>query len=370
MRDNKIQVRRGAAALLVLVLVYLAFWPVPIAPKPWQPPDNPGYVGPHAVNDRLKGIEVLPIAGDQGPEAVAVDSEGRVYVSTHEGNIVRLAPGGLEPKHWAKTGGRPLGMDFDGDGNLIVADAYRGLLSISPSAEVTTLATEADGVPIRYANDVAVAADGRVYFSDASTKFGAESWGGTYPASLLDIMEHGAHGRLLVYDPTTKATRTVVDGLSFANGVAMGPNQDYVLVNETARYRVTRVWISGPRSGQTEIFADALPAFPDNIVRGQGGRYWVGLVSPRNPLLDALAGWPRVRKVVQRLPSFLRPEAERYGHLIALDESGRVQMDLQDPSGSYPMTTGAAETDEFLYVSSLMAPGLGRLRKAGLGLEP
>jgi hypothetical protein len=29
------------------------------------------------------------------------------------------------------TDGRPLGIDFDLDGNLIVADAFRGLLSIS-----------------------------------------------------------------------------------------------------------------------------------------------------------------------------------------------------------------------------------------------
>jgi hypothetical protein len=78
------------------------------------------------------------------------------------------------------------------------------------------LATEANGTPILFANSVDVAADGKVYFSDASTKFGAKQWGGTYPASLLDILEHGSHGRLLVYDPTTGKATTLVAGLNFA----------------------------------------------------------------------------------------------------------------------------------------------------------
>ena len=65
--------------------------------------------------------------------------------------------------------------------------------------------------------------------------------------------------------------------------------------------------------------------------------------------------------VVQRLPAFVRPKAEHYGHVIALDERGRVALDLQGPDGSYPTNTGALETDRFLYVSSLTAPALGRL---------
>ncbi|MBU1903427.1 MAG: hypothetical protein KJ573_07525, partial [Proteobacteria bacterium] len=117
------------------------------------------------------------------------------------GRIVRLNADGSNPQNWVDTKGRPLGIDFDSKGNLIVADAFRGLLSIAPDGTVTELAVVADGVPIRYADDVDVAADGKIYFSDASTKFGAKDWGGTYEASLLDINEHGGHGRLLVYDP-------------------------------------------------------------------------------------------------------------------------------------------------------------------------
>ena len=148
------------------------------------------------MNERLKGIETLLIAGNHGPEDIALDAQGRIYAATHEGRIVRLNADGTNPENWVDTGGRPLGIDFDGKGNLIVADALRGLLSITPDGTISELATTADGVPIRFADDVDVAADGKIYFSDASTKFGAKESGGTYEASLLDINEHGGHGRL------------------------------------------------------------------------------------------------------------------------------------------------------------------------------
>lgn len=358
----------GVGALLLPIVLYFLLWPVPIEPVAWQAPPNPGYTGPYGVNTRLTGLATFGIAGHHGPEDIALDAQGRIYAATHEGRIVRLQPDGGGAEVWAETDGRPLGIDFDGTGHLIVADAYRGLLSIDPQGAVTVLATEADGLPIRYADDVDVATDGKIYFSDASTRFGAEAWGGTYPASLLDLMEHSASGRLLVYDPADGTTRTLVRGLSFANGVAVSPDQQFVLVNETGAYRTLRYWLAGPRAGQVEPLIEALPGFPDNISTGQGGRFWIALVSPRNPLVDQLAGKPFLRKVVQRLPAIARPKAVPYGHLVAVDADGRVVADLQDPQGAYPINTSATETDAHLYVGSLVAPVLARLDKAAAGL--
>ena len=58
-----------------------------------------------------------------------------------------------------------------------------------------------------------------------------------------------AAGRLLVYDPISRVATTLVDGLNFANGVAVSHDQTYVLVNETGKYRVIRYWIAGPQEG-------------------------------------------------------------------------------------------------------------------------
>jgi len=354
--------------IIILIVFYFLAWPVPVDPVAWEAPPNPGYTGPFAQNERLKGIEVFPIGGNHGPEDIALDGQGHIYAATHEGHIVRLKPDGSNPQNWVDTGGRPLGIDFDATGNLIVADAYRGLLSVAPNGKITELATTADGVPIRYADDVDVAADGKIYFSDASTKFGAKEWGGTYEASLLDLMEHGGHGRLLVYDPATARATTLIKGLNFANGVAVSHDQSYVLVNETGGYRVIRYWIAGSKKGKSEMVVEALPGFPDNISTGFEGRYWVALVSPRNPLVDKLSGKPFVRKMIQRMPAFLRPKAVPYGHIIAVDGNGKVVEDLQDPDGTYPINTSVTETEDYLYIGSLVTPVLGRLAKAKAGL--
>ena len=304
----------GALAL------YFAFWPVPIDPVAWTPPPAPGYVGPFARNDRLAAMERLSLGADHGPEAVALDAAGRIYTSTREGRILRLRPDGSGAETYADTNGAPLGLHFAAGGTLIVADAMRGLLRITPDRRVTVLATEADGTPIAYADDLDVARDGRIYFSDASTRFGARLGGSTYSASLLEIIEHRGNGRLLVWDPATSKATTVLRGIHFANGVALADDESYVLVSETGSYRVLRHWLSGPRGGQTEPLIENLPGFPDNVTRGLGGRFWVALISPRSGPVDSLATHPFLRKVLAlaRRPSpaagelWTRPRVRRH----------------------------------------------------------
>ena len=154
---------------------------------------------------------------------------------------------------------------------------------------------------------LAVADDGTIYVSDASVKFGAEQFGGTYESSLLDIMEHGGHGRVIAYNPASGEAEVIIDSLQFANGVAISDDQDYLLIAETGSYRILRHWLRGPAAGRTEVILDNLPGFPDNINNGMHGRFWVGLVAPRNEWLDALSGRPFLRKVVQRLPAATHP---------------------------------------------------------------
>lgn len=354
--------------IIIGIVLYFFFWPVPIDPIAWTAPPNPGYTGIFKQNERLKNIEVFKIGDNHGPEDVAMDSQGRIYGATHEGNIVRLQPDGSSPEIWATTGGRPLGIDFDNSGNLIVADAFKGLLSISADGNVKVLTTEADGIPIVYADDVDVAADGKIYFSDASTKFDAKAIGDTMEASIYEGLEHAGTGRLLVFDPTTNKTTTLLDRLCFANGVAVSHDQSYVLVSETWFYRIIRYWISGPKTGKSEILIENLPSFPDNISQGLNGRYWVALVSPRNQLVDSLAGKPFMRKLILRTPSFMQPAAQPYGHIIAIDGNGNVLEDLQDPEGGYPINTSITETEDHLYIGSLVTPVLGRLDKSKAGL--
>jgi sugar lactone lactonase YvrE len=363
--------RRPLRLLLPLLLLlpplgWLALAPVPIEPVAWEAPANPGYFGVFAPNRRLADLQAVDLKGALGPEDATQGPDGRLYLPTHDGALLVLDPMTGDLRELAHTGGRPLGLQWDSVATrLVVADAYRGLLSVDPdSGAVRLLCDTADGLPIRYADHLDIDPQGRVWFSDASTRFGAEAWGGTWPASLLDVMEHGGHGRLLVYDPATEGCRTRLDGLQFANGVALTADGLAALVVETSAYRVLRVPLEG---GEPSVFIDALPGFPDNIRRGRDGRTWLGLISARSAPLDLTAGWPGLRKVIQRLPAFLRPKDVPYGHVVALDESGRVVASLQDPSGAYPKTTGVLETADRLWITSLSADRLGWLPAAVLG---
>ncbi|AMJ87064.1 SMP-30/gluconolactonase/LRE family protein [Alteromonas stellipolaris] len=351
---------------LLSVTGYLLFWPVPVEPVAWDAPEDSGYSGVHLTNDSLSLFDSLSLGNEFGPEDFALRSDGSIATATHSGAILLLAPNATHFTPWVNTGGRPLGLEFDANNNLIVADAFLGLLSVSPSGDITLLTDSVDGTAIVYADDVDVAKNGMIYFSDATTKFSAKAYGGTLSGSLLEILEHKGHGRLLAYNPDTQVTTVLMDGLIFANGVAISQNQQYVLINETGSYRVLRYFIAGPKLGLVEVFIDNLPGFPDNIATAPDGDYWVGFASPRSASLDDLSNSPFLRKVVQRLPASLRPKAKAYGHVIKINEQGKVTRDLQDPTGHYPLTTGVLETTDMLYISSLTAPHVAVINKANL----
>ncbi len=356
---------RSLGLLLLLLLAYLLFWPVPIKPVAWQAPQATGYTGPYASNTKLAELSNIDLQGYSGPEDVTsaiIDDILYLFVATHEGVILKVNPDTGEIEPFADTQGRPLGLEFDADGNLIVADAMRGLLSISPSAKITLLSdTVDDGSKILYADDLDIAADGRIFFSDASTRFSAKKYGDTLTASVLDLMEHSSNGRLLLYNPATGKTSLVKDGFNFANGVAMCPDDACVFVADTGTYSVWRVWLDGDKGGQVDKVLTNLPGFPDNINRSSDGTYWLGLTSPRLAAIDALADKPFLRKMVMRLPERFKPAPLAYGMVINFGFDGYILNQFQDPKGAYPTTTGAYDADDgWLYITSLSSKTLGR----------
>lgn len=345
---------KALAALVALLLCYLFFWPVSIAPVAWNPPAAPALEGLYAVNRDLASVERLGEDVGPKPEDIAVDAHGNIYGGFEDGRIMRWDAQGQHSEVFANTGGRPLGMHFDIDGNLIVCDSYKGLLSIGLHGDITTLSTEHGGVPYGFTNDVDVAADGTIYFTDASSKFGQTQF-------MEDLIEHGGYGRLLAYHPETKQTELLLEKLQFANGVALDPGQQFVLVNETGAYLVRKYWIAGEKKGQSEVLIDNLPGFPDGISTGTHGRFWIALASPRNPLMDKLGPKPFLRKVVMRLPAILRPKPLRYAFVLGIDADGKVVHNLQDPEGAYAPVTSAEEYNGKLYFGSIIESAFARI---------
>ena len=357
------------ASLLVILAGYFLFWPVPIEPVAWNAPAAAGYTGPHAFNTGLSRLNLIDLGAEEGPEHIVLGKDGKLYVSVGSGNVLRMNPDGSGQEVFIRTGGRVLGFDFDKAGNLIAADAIRGLLSVSPQGKITLLTRSVNGDPIRYADAVVVARSGMIYLSDASRRFSPAEWGGPFEASILDIMEMSSTGRVLAYDPAQKSTRVVASGFCFANGLALSRDEQNLFVNETGKYRLWKVSVHAleldiARPGdQAKIVFDNLPGFPDNLMRGQDGKIWMGFAKPRNPDLDQMGSKPFLRKITLRLPRSLWPVPKAYGHVFAFTEDGRVVADLQDPGGAYPETTGVTETADRLYIQSLHAKGLGWLPK-------
>ncbi len=357
-------------ALGVIALVaYLSLWPVPIRAVAWKVPAAPGYTGAHAANEKLARLNLISLGAEAGPEHIVLARDGKLYAAVAGGRVLRMNPDGTTREVFAETGGRVLGFDFDATGNLIAADAIKGLLAISPDRRVTVLTDQVDGDPIRYADAVVVASTGKVFFTDASGRFSPAQWGGTFEAGVLDILEQAATGRVLEYDPASRTTRIIARGLSFANGVALSRDERTLFVAETGRFRVWKIDVAAANldvsraSPQATVLFDNLPGYPDNLMRGLDGRIWLGFTGPRSPKVDAMADKPFLREVTLRLPRMLWPLPKKYGHVFAFTEDGKVVADLQDPSGSYPETTGVTETADRLYVQNLHLHSIGSLAR-------
>ncbi len=208
-------------------------------------------------------LTVIPVPG-HGAEDVVVDADGSVYTGTEDGAIWRVQPDGRRLDLVGNTAGRPLGIELLPDGRLLVCDARRGLLALDPrSGRLEVLTGLVHGQPMEFCNNAAVRGDGTIWFTDSSRHHGIERW-------RADMIEDTSSGRLLRRDPDGHL-EVLVEGLRFANGVALSADESYIAVAQTAGRSVVRHWLTGERAGRTEPFVSDLPGYPDNIARGSDG---------------------------------------------------------------------------------------------------
>jgi sugar lactone lactonase YvrE len=300
-------------------------------------------------------FRVIPVPG-QGAEDVLVGDDGAVYTGTEDGAVFRVSPDSGRVERVASTGGRPLGLEQLPDGRLLVCDARRGLLALDrTTGSVQELVTEVAGRRLLFCNNAAVAADGTIYFSDSSTVHPIDAW-------KADLLELTRTGRLLRRNASGDV-EVLLDGLAFANGVALAADESYVAVAETALRTVVRLWLTGPRAGRRELLVRDLPGYPDNIARGSDGLVWVTIASPRDRAIEALQRSPLlVRRQVTRIPERLLPAPKRTVRVQAYDDTGRLVHDLQvgnaEHGGRYHMVTGVREHDGRVWLGSLHEPAV------------
>jgi hypothetical protein len=176
------------------------------------------------------------------------------------------------------------------------------------------------------------------------------------------LFEHSETGRLFRRSPDGMV-ELIGTGFNFANGVTLSLDEDFVLVAETGSYRIQRLWLSGPLSGQREIFVENLPGFPDNLSTGPTGLFWVALPTGRNKILDfLLPRTPALRKLLWRVPEFLQPRERSTVWVQAYDENGELVHDLQTSHPRFGMVTGVRESAGVIYLGSLSARAIAYAR--------
>jgi sugar lactone lactonase YvrE len=293
----------------------------------------------------------------KGPEAIAVNPlNGDLATGFNDGTIRLISGTSGSSKVIANTKGVPLGLGFLPDSSLVIADSMRGLLHVEQSGDVTVLSTESEGILLRYPDGLVVDSTGRnVYFTDVSQRYGPG-------ADNLEVIEHSGTGRLLRYDTTTQRTTTLLSGLQFANGVALGPGDAYVLVAETGAYRIQKYWLSGPMAGQSTVFADGLPGFPDNVTFNGRDKFWVAIVAPRIGVLDGLARAPVLRRLLTTFLDARIDASLSTARVVAFDLSGNpvASLEGQGPQVFAPITE-AHEVGSRLMLGSDDAPCLASI---------
>ena len=267
-------------------------------------------------------LEQIAVGNVNKPEAIAFDGNGLMYTANEDGRIIVLNRDGSNPQDYAQTGGRPLGLKFDLNGNLIVADAYQGLLLIDTSGQITVLTTGFGGVTFMLTDDLDIGSDGTVYFSDATSLNNinniANDWG-------------QPNGRLLSYNFNTGVTSLLLDNLYFANGVALSNDESFLVVNETAASRVRRYWLTGPNAGHSGVFAyvnQNSSWYPDNITHNDQFLFWVATIN---------------------------------GPVLGLDENGQIIYRLNFNSNLLTENTSAIEYNHTLYLGSIQDSHIGKI---------
>jgi ribose transport system permease protein len=244
-----------------------------------------------------------------------------------------------------------------------------GLYSIGKDRSITKLTDETNRTPwsiiddsrLSLADDLDVAPDGRVFFSEATKRYEMHEW-------PVDSLESRGNGRILCYDPSNKKTKTLIRNLVFPNGVCVAHDNNSFFFAETWGCRVSRYWLNGPKAGKVESILPSLPGYPDNINRASDGNYWLALVGMRTPTYDLAMTMPGFRKRMSRRVAgdeWLFPNINT-GCVVKFNDHGEVLESFWDRGGvNHPMITSMREHRGYLYLGGINNNRIGRIRIPG-----
>ncbi len=334
------------------------------------PSTQPGSGSPYAQNNLLSAARGIGVGELDGPEDIILDNEDNLYCGSRHGDIIRFFPPDyMNHEIYVHVGGHTLGMAFDKDKSLVLCASGMGVFRVTPEREVIKLSDETnrsfwsivDDSRMRLADDLDIAPDGRVFFSEATIRYDHQTW-------MMEALEGRGNGRIICYDPRNHSSRTVIPNLMFPNGICVTHDGQSILFAETFGCRISRYWFDGPKAGTIEPIISDLPGLPDNINRASDGHFWCAMVGMRAPALDLALRMPdfRRRMIYRVAPDeWLFPQMNT-GFVFKFDLKGQILDALWDLEGlKHPMITSIREHRGNLYLGGLLNNRIGQYKIPG-----
>ena len=132
--------------------------------------------------------------------------------------------------------GRPLGMEIDSKGDLIVVDSYKGLFRINTqTGEKANMfqPTESGDLACPLLNNLAVLNNGSIFLTCSSCRFPLYN-------HIYDTVEGRPNGKVFHYNPVTGCTTVLRKDMYWLNGIAKSSGEDFLIVSELIRARILR----------------------------------------------------------------------------------------------------------------------------------
>ena len=132
--------------------------------------------------------------------------------------------------------GRPLGLQVDKEGSLIVVDSYKGLFRINTkSGEKQNLfkPENSGDLSCMFLNNMVIHSNESIFISCSSSKFALHDF-------VLDSLQARADGKVFHYNPSVGRTTLLKKDLHSANGIALSSGEDFLIVSEVTRARILK----------------------------------------------------------------------------------------------------------------------------------
>lgn len=234
----------------------------------------------------IESVEIFG-TGVLEAEGVVIDKEGNAWGGGRNGKVYKVSPDGkVHEVAQLPEGSMPNGVTLDRAGNFVYCDlGKKAVMRLSSDGKVSMIADRAGALALSLPNFCSYDAEGNLYVSNSSTQ--------DINQVLSELGKPAPNGALVRVRPDGRS-EVVAEGIYFANGTAIDPNEDAVYVLESSRNDCLRIQIKKDGTfGKPEIYSKDFPALPDGMAFDVDRNLYItlpavvagGNISPANQVL-------------------------------------------------------------------------------------